>query len=332
MTGPARLSRTLDARRATHAWLVGLADDPHLDALEAACRAREVHVVRLNSRAPLGLDFDLDQDIPPGGRSLARVGALIIRTAPPRAPGRRLDGPLDQEAWRTLQRACDVERDVLPGLSVALFEQGARVANPARGGAFVENKPEQLLVARRVGLRTPATRITRDRARAEDFMARCGGRLVVKPVRGGAYARRITRPERLHEVVQSGPHILQEEIEGAHLRVVALDGAVLSAVAIEATGTLDFRRAPAFLDGSYRLTPHPLDPSLVGKLAALQRALTLPFCGIDLVAGPAGVVFLEANGAPAYLEQERKTGHAITAALADWIAQGVRERPRDNRR
>jgi hypothetical protein len=216
----------------------------------------------------------------------------------------------------------------LQGLLLNEF-QGAWVSHPA-ATELAENKLLQLLAAREIGLRAPATLVSQDPARIRAFCAAHPG-AILKPLRSrGALAiTAVVGPELLaeDEVLALSPSIYQECIAGdRHLRVTMF-GPHCFAAQIEAT-QLDWRT-----DVSVPFTPYQLAPALHADLARLLGRLGLVMGIFDLKITPAGeIVFLEVNAQGQFLFVEGLCDLPIADALADYLvdqARASRARRRD---
>lgn len=180
-------------------------------------------------------------------------------------------------------------------------------------------KGYQLQLMRRHGIRIPHTLITNDADELRAFYERMNGRVIFKPVRGGAHTARLTdddfRPERLGELAKA-PVQFQEMIEGVDVRVYLI-GSELFAAEIRSR-TLDFREDP-----HADIVPVDLPDGVAADCRKLADALGLAMSGIDVRRTPEGeYVFLEGNPAPMFIHFENRTGYPISDRLADMLIAG----------
>ena len=191
-----------------------------------------------------------------------------------------------------------------------------RWVNSAEAIAMHTFKPYQTYVLEQAGLRVPATLISNDPDEVRAFYHAHQGRVIFKPVRGGAHTARVSEadlvPERLQELSKS-PVQFQELVEGVDIRVY-LVGEELFAAEIHSQ-TLDFRADP-----QADLRSVSLPDAVAADCRTLARVLQLQFSGIDIRRTPAGeYVFLEGNPSPMFMHFERVTGYPISDRLADLL-------------
>lgn len=196
-----------------------------------------------------------------------------------------------------------------------------------------EDKPRQLLAARRVGLRVPATVITNRPDVARPFLA--APDRIAKPLRqaeidspDGAEVIFTTRLDAAglgSDVgIAAAPLILQQEIAKACDLRVTVVGDRLFCVAIGSQAhdetQVDWRRGvrPDLL---HQVTTLPAE--VTEGCLALTRDLGLRFGAIDLVRTPEGEHwFLEINPNGQWAWIEQRTGLPIAAAIVDELAKG----------
>lgn len=197
-----------------------------------------------------------------------------------------------------------------------LIESGARVINPPQAASVLQYKPFQLHAMQRLGIPVPRTLITNDPARVRAFYEAVP-EVIYKPLMGGAVTRLLDREalERL-DLIQTAPVIFQERIHGEDLRVMLVDGEIVSSVAIE-VDALDFRDDETYASGqaSYREVELPREIQEMCRKAA--ERCNLSFAGIDIKHAGDDWIFLELNSSPIYMDVELKLGHPITARIAD---------------
>lgn len=293
------------------------ASDEDLSAARVASLLRERGIdVTLVTPGGMGMDAtDLSSWVI-AGADLDACDAHLVRALPSPfvvpAPG--------EDTAAVARRAFEAqERVQLAQAALAAAEaRGGRVLNPCASLPF-ESKPWQLTAFARAGLPIPRTLITAMPLAAERFVAALeaeGREAIVKPLIGGATARRIDAAARARLVLLGpAPVILQERVVGDDVRVTVVDGAVVSAVVI-ASATLDYRDDPAYASGGARYRPVELPEQ--ARACAIGAATTCAqrISGVDLKRTAQGTyVLLEANAAPQWLDIEEKTGAPISAAV-----------------
>lgn len=287
----------------------------------AALARRRGHEVTQVTPSRLGVDAtDLSAWVL-AGADLDPCAAHLVRALPsPLVTPEPGEGPADVARRSFVAQ----ERLQLALAALAAAEaRGARVLNPLASQPF-ESKPHQLACLAREGLPIPRTVATSLPLAAERFveaLAVEGGEAVVKPLLGGATARRVDAAARARlGTLGPGPVLLQERIVGEDVRVTVVAGDIVSAVVI-ASETLDYRDDPEYAAGRARYQTVELDDEGRSLALAAARACAHAVSGVDLKRTPTGRwVILEANSAPAWLDIEEKTGAAITAAVLDALA------------
>jgi hypothetical protein len=203
------------------------------------------------------------------------------------------------------------------------------ISDPAAIRA-AEDKVLQLSVARRVGLRVPATIITNDPGEARRFLAAQGGAAVAKTVTAAywddgeenafVFARLISEADLPEDdgAFAQAPVMLQEPIlPKCDVRVTVIGGAILAAdTAPVSPSEVDWRLQP---DRSWQT--YELPEAIQVQCVSLVKTLGLDFGGIDLARDAAGEHwFLEINpnGEWGWLQAEARL--PIAAALADALS------------
>lgn len=227
----------------------------------------------------------------------------------PQAPaGLRRDlGPFAEAESR---RAADALLSCLPCL----------VVNPPAAVAAHRQKPAQSAQARALGWSVPPTLVSNEPDAVRRFAAAHPEGVVVKPVGGGAYARRLG-PGDLHRdrSIAACPMQYQGYVAGEDLRVYVVGDEVLPGRIVRADpGPVDFRR-----DAGHRAEAVALHEADRARCRALAAALGQRLSGVDLRRTPAGeLVFLEANPSPMFLRFQADTGHPILERLVDLLLRG----------
>nr|WP_143539655.1 hypothetical protein [Saccharopolyspora spinosa] len=211
-------------------------------------------------------------------------------------------------------------QDVLNGI---FFGLNCRSVNPLPG-QISATKPRQLEMARRTGLRVPATLITNDPDQVEVFIERHRGRVVHKamsaPTSHFIDTRRWSDADRAALAdLPLAPAIFQEEIAGpGDVRATVVGEEVFAARIDTAEGRaeLDSR-----LDLDAPCYPHSLPADTRARLLRMMRALGLCYGAVDLKITERGeYVFFEVNPQGQFLYIEILTGMEISSAMAGLLA------------
>lgn len=179
-------------------------------------------------------------------------------------------------------------------------------------------KAYQLHLMAQSGIRIPHTLVSNDPEAVIAFYERMQGRVIYKPVRGGAHTARLLpedlKPDRLAELAKA-PVQFQEMIEGVDVRIYWVNGETFAGE-IRAT-TLDFRDDP-----QAPIVPISLPDAVRADCEIITRQLLLLFSGIDARRTPQGeYVFLEANPCPMFIHFEQQSGYPISDRLVDLLLQ-----------
>ncbi len=177
-------------------------------------------------------------------------------------------------------------------------------------------KTQQLQLLYQAGVRIPKTLITNDPEAVLQFYEQLNGRVIYKPVRGGAHTQQLQvddlHPDRLANLAKS-PVKFQEMIDGVDIRVYWVDGNVFAAEI--QSETLDFRDHP-----SAPVVPISLPEGVIKDCAKLAQLFDLVFTGIDIRRTPQGeYIFLEGNPSPMFIYFESQTGYPISDRLVDLL-------------
>ncbi|MEW5851001.1 MAG: hypothetical protein AB2A00_19600 [Myxococcota bacterium] len=217
---------------------------------------------------------------------------------------------------------------VAQGLLMELHARGVALLNPPSGGTLAQNKPFQLMRAAALGIPVPRTLITNAPDEAYAFI-RAVRRAIAKPVHGGALtvaldAGMLRKRDVRQQLgrIRSAPVILQERVDGDDVRVMLLDGRVISSLAVRLPEgpVLDFRGSEAYQGGKATYERVTLPAAVQRQAARWARECGLIFAGLDAKRTARGkMVFLECNSSPIYLDGELKSGDAISAAVARWL-------------
>jgi len=314
-------------RQRTRIAVFGPTESPVCRAVADALRARRAQAVLVDTRGPIPITFT-ESTLSIAGHSVDALSGAYVHAIPPRQPllrdihEGRAPRALDVDAWQEGVARGHAARDLVVVALDALVARGLPVVNPPQGGAVVQRKLADLALARALGLSVPETHVSADRRACARFVARVkgdGGRVVTKPVRGGAHARRADAANGLDV---PGPVLLQREVAGHDARVLLLDGdardRVLLSIAMEKGRALDGRSTRAYRAGRAPWRSAALDDATRDRLLSLLRARGLTFAAVDGVWSPErGFVFLEMNTAPVFVELAERCGVDVAGALAD---------------
>lgn len=195
---------------------------------------------------------------------------------------------------------------------------------------IASRKALQLVVAARLGFRTPRTLMTSDPTRAQKFIEDEGIGNVIHKTFAATYQvwreTRLVRDEDLAELesLRLAPVIFQEYIPAvADLRVTIVGDEVFP-MAIDARGTnyeVDFRVSMQDATTSVAELPE----SVVAGLRSLMTRLGLSYGAVDLRLTEDGdYVFLEINPAGEFLFVEHRVGLPVTDAVSRWLQRPTR--------
>lgn len=260
------------------------------------------------------------------GLDFATIDGALVRALPSELLGAHVfdeaGGAIDHDTY-WVESCMQRERaDAMLSTLLALESAGVPMMNAPSRSLLSRRKPWQLDALRRSGCRVPASIITNDPHALRAFATTSGRapqECIVKPVAGGALTRLLSDlDDDAIDSVRAAPVIAQERVRGDDLRVMVVDGEVVSCAAIGVPDdTLDFRGNATYANGGacYQDVSLPADVRAACRRAA--RTLRLRFCGFDIkhLRGSDDWVFLECNNSPIYVDVERKLGHKITERL-----------------
>lgn len=297
--------------------VVGGEDDPNIRHLLATLEREGLcHRALLigPERAP-ALRWDLDGDeLILDGEPLRAAGAFLRHDV--FGPMRQRD---DAGRRRAAERALSWHLCLVGWLEV---HEQVRLLNRRHLGR-ANNKPAQLAVARRLGLKIPATRIANQLAALDDFLA--GADKIAKPVAGGSLTRDYAelraniqhRPGFDGEPVAASPAIVQQRLVAPELRIYRvgddLHAFVVDSPSLDYRERQDARLRPVELD--------TLDSALLAKLVALADGLGLDYAAADFKTDPQSgeLCFLEINSAPMFAAFDRAAEGRLCASIIAWL-------------
>jgi glutathione synthase/RimK-type ligase-like ATP-grasp enzyme len=161
------------------------------------------------------------------------------------------------------------------------------------------------------GIRIPKTLITNDKNAVEEFYLNNNKQVIYKPVRGGAYTKKLKEKDfdRLDTLINC-PTQFQEFIDGVDIRVYAFDSGEVFGGEIIAE-TIDFRA-----DDNSKINKVKLPKKVQKDCLKVMKLLGLKYSGIDIRLNKDGeYVFIEANPAPMFYHFENMTKYPITETL-----------------
>lgn len=174
---------------------------------------------------------------------------------------------------------------------------------------FIEHQTKLKQTAK-VNALKPATLLTNNVDDAIAFSKNFDA-VAVKPIAGGKYTKKLTKPKQIRKVSFKYPRSFQEYIEGTNVRTFVV-GNVVFAAEVEAD-TVDFR--------TDNFTYIPIELSIEHQHQCLDIARTLGYnwTAIDWIRRDGIYYFLEANFAPKFVYFEEQTGHPITKSIANLL-------------
>ena len=259
--------------------------------------------------------------------SPSQIAAVLVSAQTPDIPVEaafktQADERLDWPQWFQQYGLQRDRSDTL--LSLLLMYEALEIPmfNPVGRSLISRRKPYQLRLLQTVGCAIPPTLISNDDASVQQFIEHYGD-CIMKPAAGGSLtlsANELLASGTLNKL-EAAPAILQQRIYGEDLRVMLVDGVVVSCASVGVPeGLLDFRADNTYQRGGihYRNVELPLEIQLQCSKAA--HALGLRFAGIDLKLTAEGEFYmLECNSSPIYLDVEHKLQHPITQRLGNAI-------------
>lgn len=254
-------------------------------------------------------------------------------------------GPEDAVWYRRARVAERLPRDMEPQLRQgAILESKALLFGAlAAAPCFVldppqlvrcnEHKPNQLRLARSLGMDIPRTLLTNDPAEARAFIESCPGGAVAKmlsafPIYDADGVDQVVfttliKPEHLDKLdgLRYSPMAFQERIrKKLELRVTVI-GSRIFAASVDSEKTdgadIDWRERGVTLLQSWK--EYKLPAELETRIARYMERIGMQYSAIDIIVDPEGRhVFLEANPAGECFWMQYNSPHfPLSAALAD---------------
>ncbi|HEX2195695.1 MAG TPA: hypothetical protein VHJ76_02115 [Actinomycetota bacterium] len=300
--------------------LVGSPLDAHVEALDRSLRERGVDVVVADTlsfpesfRISLGHAIDA---ITIEDREVGRPAAVYVRDTyvHPLSFGVDVAAEMDQD-WRRTLVAFREKGQMLVPLLTRWTEMGVPIYNPASRD-WRNSKGFQIAALHQAGLPVPRTLWTNDPEAVKRFAA--GGRVVYKPVAGGAATRELG-PEDLTDerlrALSGAPVTFQELLEGDNYRVYCLDGRVVAQIRVT-SAEIDFRQNEEVVEET------ELAPEVLEQCLKAAEIIGMRWTGMDLRADSAGTLrFLELNSSPMFLGFDARAGTKIRETLVARLAE-----------
>lgn len=305
--------------------ILGGAQDPHCVMLQDELRKRGFEGVVF--------DFSAQNGILPasmsharltfGGESIEDIRVFFLRSVMSPLPYVQIEEGVMKlyDDWHVQYMRARQKHGFVLSWLMALQAQGKMLVNPIPNAYIGQLKPFHTYSLLTAGIPVPPTIMTSEPQEALNFL-RQYPLSVYKPVMGGAVARMVDESviERL-ELIRECPIIFQQYIRGENIRVTLTDEKILSVCEIP-SDAVDFRESTGYEAGQAQYASTTIPPDIEALCFRAIRASGYRFSAIDIVrAFPHDYYFLECNFAPAYADIERKTGHAITSGIVDYLLQ-----------
>lgn len=236
----------------------------------------------------------------------------------------QVSGQLNWESWFQEYGLQRDRSDLLLSVLLAYEKAGISMINPVSASQLSRRKPYQVSVMKSAGCLMPETLITNDVIKAREFIDQHKP-VIIKPAAGGALTMNAHQLSNEHlQELKFAPAIFQQRIDGKDLRIMVLDGEIISSVIIDVPdGTLDFRGDSSYEMGTAGYTSIILPDEVSQQCIMAAKALGLRHTGIDIkLTSDNQYYFLECNSGPMYLDVEYKTGHPITSRICDRLIAG----------
>ncbi len=298
--------------------IVGSPQDPQARRVAKAVRDAGGEAVYLNSasfpeRAKMSLE---DGVLRIGSTRYTKPKAVYLRGFYAHAVSEEFEREM-RERPQGLMAQVDEKLAFLNSAMLTFEAQDIPVVNGPWINAQHSNKPYQLALLKRAGLRVPAWIATNDPSAVRTFAAKHGA-VVYKPLSGGATVRALEKHDLQRErlsALKHAPVLFQKRIEGVSVRAYVVGRRVVAAAELHST-ELDYRRKE--------------DAVLATKLSAEERRMVIAaakacgmrFSGVDFIRGPRKPYVLECNPSPMFAVFEDKTGLAVAEPFARYLVRG----------
>jgi RimK family alpha-L-glutamate ligase len=282
--------------------ILGLPEGWHAQALQSALHRRGIPV-EFAAVDELKVRLGESPEVTAGAAFLLDAGLVLVREVP--------GGSLEQVIFRM---------DALHQLENA----GVRLINSPYAIEKMVDKYYALSLLAASGLRVPETCLTESTSAALEAFHALGGDVVLKPLFGsrGIGMVRLTDVEtagRVFRALKLGGYVyyLQKfiEHENRDLRVLVVGGECLAAMQRVSTNWKTNLAAGGHAE------PFVLTDEVRAASLAAARAVGADYCGVDLLRGPQGELYLlEVNSMPAWQGLQQVTPFDIADRLvAHWL-------------
>jgi glutathione synthase/RimK-type ligase-like ATP-grasp enzyme len=223
------------------------------------------------------------------------------------------------------QSAETVAVHALKSSFIRIMEERIPVINSFPAMLFHRLKPYQYFLLDRNGIPVPGTMVTRNPIAARRFIAAHEGRVVVKPLAGGAevvMAEGMLRETGM-ESPWKRPFMFQQYVAGRSLRAYTLGGQVSSMGVVRSDEKrVDWRAGPVQVE---RVEP---EEALKLQIAKAVKLLGLSFCSIDIEHDDSDGKYylLDFNPGALFTGWERLTGINMAARIAEYLLRVVKNR------
>ena len=303
--------------------LVGSPQDAHVNALFESLQERDVDVVVADTLA-FPEDFRISlghamESITIEDRTIGMPAAEYVRDTytHPLSYGVDVADEMDADWRRTLVAFREKGQMLVPVLA-RWTDLGVPMYNPARND-WRNSKGFQIAALDRAGLPVPRTLWTNDPAAVRSFAG--GGRVVYKPVAGGAATKELG-PEDLTDerlrTLRGAPVTFQELLVGDNYRVYCLDGSVVATIRVTSP-EIDFRQNEEIVEET------ELPAEVLEHCLKAAEVIGMRWTGMDLRAHADGTLrFLELNSSPMFLGFDARAGTKIQESLVGCLEAHAR--------
>ncbi|MBE7707049.1 MAG: hypothetical protein E7Z91_07415 [Cyanobacteria bacterium SIG30] len=218
--------------------------------------------------------------------------------------------------WRWYYGVTNCETDIVyrektSALESLLYSLEEKSYNSLQSVELHRKKGYQSLLMHKNGIAIPNTIITSDKNIVEEFYNNNNKNVIYKPVRGGAFAQKLSEEDfKRLDLIINCPVQFQECIDGVDIRVYAFKTGEIYAGEI-IVDCIDFRK-----DAKAQINKINLPEHVKKDCLKILELLGLKYSGIDIRRTKDDkYVFIEANPAPMFVHFENTTGYQITETL-----------------
>ena len=298
--------------------IVGSPQDPQARRVAKAVRNLGGDAVYLNSASfPERTKMSLEDGVLRIGITrYARPKAVYLRGYHAHAVAEEFEREM-RERPQGLMAQVDEKLAFLNSSMLTYEAQGIPVVNGPWINAQHSNKPYQLALLKRAGLRVPAWIATNDPTAVRAFAAKQGA-VVYKPLAGGATVQALEQQDLGRDrlaALKHAPVLFQKRIDGVSVRAYVIGRNAVAAAELHST-ELDYRRKE--------------DAVIATKLSTEERRMVIAaatacgmrFSGVDFIRGARKPYLLECNPSPMFAVFEDKTGLAVAEPFARYLIHG----------